>query len=564
VRIAGTAVINGELNRAARRDMFMFFPAVAAFLALLGWVIFRNVRDVCVLLCVSLGTVIVTEGLLVASGYHLNMVTIMLPTVLIALSVADAVHLIHAFHASRQHVGESVRAARYAVKLIAWPCAGTTLTTIAGFLAFSGSSVLPVFQLAVFASFGIALAWALTMTVAPILLIVLWQCQKRVDPPVALLGRRLLRKWSRFVTRHPRRIVVAFALASVALLGLPSLQADTDYVKFFRAGTRVPLDYERLQQMGFPQNPLGLVFSLPADLGPLDERHWPPLQSFTRRLESLPGVHSVLSPFVMSGSFEVADDHIETLGGMLSRQTNEIQLTVMMDYPSSQRLFTLLPQIRELAQQVLPAEMKLTPTGTSYLWARMDDGVIETQKESLAIVCIACFVILVFLFRSVGLGVLGLALSIYPVAMVLGLMGLLHIPVNLATVLIAGIAVGLAVDDTIHFMHAFQESRRQGNERRSASEHAIVGVGLRMVVTSLILVGSFASMGFSNFTPTSQFGLLSSLTIGLALAADLALLPALFSHRRAAVAQTFAQHESVTTVHAEATVSRRSAWARTT
>lgn len=535
--VAGTAVINGELNRAARRDMLLFFPAVAAFVALLGGFIFRNARDTAVLLSVSLGTVVLTQGLLMGVGYPLNMITIMLPTVLIALSVADTIHLIHAFHTARRRGADGIAASGRAVKAIAWPCAGTTLTTIAGFMAFSGSSVLPVFQLAVFASFGIALAWVLTMTGGPVLLAVLWRGTTRREPPAVRLGARLLGRWWRVVDRHPRWIAAAFMLGGVSLVGLTSLQADTDYVKFFRSGSRVPRDYQVLQQAGFPQNPLNLIFRVPTGESPLSSKYWIPLESFARRLDSIPGVHSVLSPFVLAGSPEVLGDRLETLGGMLSRDGDQVQLVVMMDYPSSQRLFELLPRIRALADETLPAEMHVVPTGTSHLWARMDDGVIHTQKESLVIVGVACFGILLILFRSFRLSVLGLALSLYPVGMVLGLMGLWNIPVNMATVLIAGIAVGLAVDDTIHFVHAYQAARRGGDDRRTASEKGLTEVGLRMVMTSVILVGAFAGMGFSDFMPTSQFGLLSSFTIVLALAADLALLPVILSWRSRATAR---------------------------
>jgi predicted RND superfamily exporter protein len=215
-----------------------------------------------------------------------------------------------------------------------------------------------------------------------------------------------------------------------------------------------------------------------------------------------------------------------------------VQVIAMMDYPSSQRLFALLPRIRALADRVLPPEVRLVPTGTSLLWANMDDGVIRTQKESLVIVGVVCFGILLLLFGSLGLSVLGLALSLYPVGMVLGLMGWWNVPVNMATVLIAGIAVGLAVDDTIHFVHAYQESRQRGEDRRAASEQATVSVGLRMVMTSIILIGAFASMGLSDFMPTAQFGLLSSLTIMLALVADLTLLPVMLSWRHRASARS--------------------------
>lgn len=564
IHIAGSAVINGELNHAARRDMFLFFPAVAVFVALLGGLVFRNMRDTAVLLSVALGTVVVTQGLLIGVGYPLNMITIMLPTVLIALSVADAVHLIHAFHGFRAEHGDDVGAAGRAVRSIAWPCAGTSLTTIAGFLAFAGSSVVPVFQLAVFGAFGIALAWVLTMTVAPLMLIELWHDRERQPPPAVVAGERSLGWWWRMVSVHRGGIMLAFAAGAIALLGLTSLRADTDYVKFFRGNTRVPSDYRVLEREGFPQNPLTLVLQgagtnlrAPETLGAV--------RAFAQDLETLPGVHSVLSPFVMSDMTEALGSHSQDLGGMLSRRGDQLQLVAMMDYPSSQELFRLLPNVRRLAAEDLPAEVKVVPTGTSLLWARMDDGVILTQKQSLLVVSVVCFLILSALFRSVWLASLGLALSLYPVGMVLGLMGWWNVPVNLATVLIAGIAVGLAVDDTIHYVHAFQVARRDGVERAAACETALRAVGPRMVMTSLILVGGFAIMGLSDFMPTSQFGLLSSLTIVLALGADIAVLPVVLSWRRR-VRQSIDQPNAVAgAAHEQDTaLPQRSAWGNLT
>jgi hypothetical protein len=529
VRIAGTAVINGELNRSARRDMVVFLPVVALFLTVLGALTFRNWRDTAVLLAIAFGTVIVTQGTLIGVGYPLNMITIMLPTVLIALSVADAVHLIHVFHGLRSEGSDSTAAAKRAVAAIWLPCAGTSLTTIAGFLSFSRSSVLPIFQLALFASLGIALAWALTMTAGPMLLAELWREGTRAERPSTGRTDRLMVRWSRLVDTHPVRIVSAFALSSLVLVGLATLKADTDYVAFFRSDTRVPRDYRDLQAAGFPQNPLTLVFRPPPGRAPTSPEYRIPLESFARRLEALSGVHSVLSPFTMPQAPDTLGSHPEDLGGMLSRGGDQVQLVVMLDHPNSAELLELLPRIHALASATLPADLDMVATGTPLLWAGMDHGVIRTQRESLVVVSVVCLGLLALLFRSLPLAALGLALGLYPVGLVLGLMGLLGITVNMATVLIAGIAVGLAVDDTIHFVHEYQTARRNGLDPAASSERALVRVGPRMGVTSFILVGAFAVMGLSDFLPTAQFGLLSSLTIALALVTDLALLPVLLS-----------------------------------
>jgi uncharacterized protein len=307
------------------------------------------------------------------------------------------------------------------------------------------------------------------------------------------------------------------------LLGLTRIEADTDYVRFFRADTRVPRDYAALAEAGFPQNPLDLVLRLPPGGGSLS-RHWREVQHFAERLETVPGVHSVLSPFSLASTAEEAGAIGNALG-MLSPSGDLVQLTVMTRYPSSRELLANLERISALADASLPPRIGFTPTGTSLLWARMDAGVIRTQRQSLAVVCIVCFVVLALLFRSLRLAVVGLLVSILPVAMVLGVMGLTGIPLNMATVLIAGIAVGLAVDDTVHFVHAWQSHRTQGVEAPAACEAAMAEVGPRLVMTSAILVGSFGAMAASAFMPTAHFGLLSSLTILLALVADITVLP---------------------------------------
>jgi uncharacterized protein len=485
-----------------------------------------------VLLSVTLGTVVLTTGLMIGVGYPLNMVTIMLPTVLIALSVADTTHLIHAFHAARDDGVDGGVAAERAVRVIAWPCAGTTLTTVAGFLAFAGSSVLPVFQLAVFGAFGVATAWVLTMTGGAVLQAALWRGRSRPASSAARVGMRFVNGWWTLVRRHPLTTMTAFAAGGATLLGLRALEADTDYVRFFRSDARVPSEYRALQRAGFPQNPLILVLDLPAGEGAL-AMHWLSMDAFARRLETLPGVHEVLSPFALAPSAEALGAAGRELG-MLSERGNRVQLTLMMDYPSSQRVLATVTRIRALGDTMLPADVRLTPTGTSLLFARMDEGVIRTQRQSLAVVCVICFALLALLFRSWWLGVVGMVVSLYPVAMVLGLMGLWQIPLNMATVLIAGIAVGLAVDDTIHFVHSWQGHRRKGADPQTACDAAMADVGLRMVMTSVILIGGFAAMGFSDFMPTAQFGLLSSVTILLALAADLTLLPIILTWGHAA------------------------------
>jgi len=481
--LAGTSVINAELNRAATRDMIIFFSLATILIAVSAAVLFRSLKDTAVLLAVAGSTIVITMGLIVACGYSLNIITIMLPTVLIALSVADTIHVIHCFHTHR------ARGASHGVDQVVrrlWlPCLGTSVTTIVGFLSLSTSSVLPIFQLAIFASVGIAVAYTLSLTVAPLLLFLCWR-----NATGSARGLRVM-TWPWRV--RPAAVVAGLMLAATALYGLPRLEADTDYVAFFRRGAKVPEAYDRIKRAGLPQNPLVVVLR---GAGLTEES----VRICAAGLQALPEVKQVLPD-------ALANDRA--------------RLVLMTDFLSSSELNALTKRIR--AHE--PAGARLVVTGTTVLWASMDTRVIETQVQSALIVSAAILIVLLLMFGSLRLAVLGWLVSVFPIALILGAMGLLGVTLDMATVLIAGIALGIAVDDTIHLVFAFRDETRAGNDAHTAADRALACVGPRLVLTSIILVGGFGALAVSDFVPTAHFGIFSSLTIVAALVMDLTVLP---------------------------------------
>lgn len=501
--IVGTSVVNAELNRAAVFDMVLFFCLVTVLLTLSSLWLMRSWRDTVVLLAIALSTVALTLGLICACGYSLNIVTIMLPTILIALSTADAVHMIQAFHTHRQHM-PSKSAATTAVGELWLPCLGTTITTVAGFMSLAGSPVLPVFQLAVFCSFGITCAWLVSVLVAPLLLVHLWP-ESGMQVARAQREERIV-SWLQVVIARPVLVVLTFALLCTVLGGLSRLKADTNYVGFFRSDSAIPMSYKAVDDAGFPQSPLVIVLDRQAS----EAAH----AQFISGIEELPQVRIVVAP--SPGLSEMLD--------LVSVDGQQQRMFVLTSYLGSQDLLRLVDSIRDLQQKHLP-ETVIAVTGTTMLWANMDSSVIATQKRSLLIIAPLMLVVLCFLFRSLLLGIIGWILSCLPVAMILGLMGFLGIEINIATVLIAGVTLGLAVDDAIHLIFAFKEKRQMGLSSEAATLESLRSSGTRILLTTLIVMSGFACMGVSSFHPTANFGILTCLTIGIAALFDLTLLP---------------------------------------
>jgi predicted RND superfamily exporter protein len=515
--VAGTSSVNVELNRTARRDMFVFIGLVGFLVTVLSFLLFRSWRDVAVLLAVSLSAAAITMGLIVGLGLSLNMITIMLPTVLLALSVADVVHVIHAFHQHRARDG--VRPALGRVIRELWiPCLGTTLTTMAGFLSFAGSSMLPVFHLAMFSSFGIALAWILTLTVAPLLLDRLWK--NGAGKSEARLARepKWLDGFSRQLPRRAGVIALLLVAALIGLGGLNRLETDTNYVEFFRSGSNLPATYAKLQSAGVPQSQLALVLEHGTAEPPVDLPA--AVHEFEDRVGELSGVRQVVSPYSVS----------RELMGLVSVDGTKQQVVLLTDFMSSRELSGLLDSIHDIGARTLPSDIGLEITGSPVLWIQMDQSLMQTQRRSLFIVAGVALLVLVVVFRSFSIAVVGLFTSLFPVAFILGLMGYLGVKINFATVLIAGIAVGLGVDDSIHFIFAFREKVRAGVSRQTAAHRAMMEVGSRLVLTSIILAGSFICMAVSDFMPSANFGTFTALTILAALVLDMTVLPLVLGH----------------------------------
>jgi predicted RND superfamily exporter protein len=442
-----------------------------------------------------------------------------------------------------------------------------------GFISLTASGVIPVRQLGFLAAFGILLAWLLTLLVAPVLLRLLWS---RAAPEHFYPSR-----WSRRIThgalylaeKRPAWVLGMTGLLLVTLAGLFQLQADTDYVRFFRADSTLRADYEKIERSGFSQYYISLDLHYPSELVYTDNPPFDRVQQLEAAIEALPETHKVLSAGqllreadrAMSGKRATAETFAgfdsarlaqltllaeasgnDDLNDLLTGDRARSQLMIMTDYLSTQQLTAFRARLQRLAHELLPDKLEARLTGTNVLWANMDASVIRTQIVSLLIVLGVISLLMPLLQGSLSLGLMGLAVSFLPVLFVLGFMGWTGIQVNMATCLIGGLAIGVAVDDTIYLLHRVRHEMAQGSDLRHAVRRGILVTGRAMSTTSLILMGGFLTMTLSDFMPSAEFGGLFAVTILLALLGDLLLLPLLLLHLPPRWKRTFHQVAKLT------------------
>ncbi len=547
--LAGTTVVNAELNRAAKNDVYLYYVLISLLLLVFGWLNFKNIRDLLALFAVVLGSVIPSMGLIALLSIPYNMITVMLPTILVSLAVAGVVHVINEFHTQHRHA-TGIVALQRAMQNLWKPCLYTALTTMFGFATLTMSTVEPVFQLGLYAGIGIFLAWITSVTIAPMLLFMLWRQPKPIGRNNNPLFRKLVSP--AWVFNYQGLKWLLFATLVIPVVGISKLETDTNYTRFFDDSTGVTRAYDNIREAGFAQNPVSIVIEYPQGTGFSDKRYFRSVVEFEEQVKQLPQVIKIISANALFRQLDKAFNGDQTseailraystrqvaqllflgelsgnddLDDVLLKDKSRTQILALTPYMSSRELDQFRAQITDLKKQYLPQDLKVYVTGTTVLWANMDEQVSTTQLYSVAGVSLFLLLLFIGMFRSWRLVFVALLVNALPLAITLGMMGLLGLKINIATALIGGITLGIVVDDTIHLLNRINHFINQGLAITQAIENAVAHVGKSIVNTTMIIAGGFACLATSSFLPSAQFGIFVTLAITIALLLDLYLAP---------------------------------------
>jgi predicted RND superfamily exporter protein len=541
--MVGTTILNANLNRTSLRDVYVYYTGITLMLCLLGFVIFRTLRDVLVLVLVVGSSLIVSMGGLAALSIPYNMVTVMLPTCVVAISTSTVIHVIDTFRTFA--IGQSLAEARInTIAHLMRPTLLTTGTTVLGFLSLCFSSVLPIVQLGAFVSLGLVYAWLVSIFVVPHVL----EKLHASGVPRKKIGEQSFHRVMGFFT--PRRSLLLLFVLLLPILGIKDLRVDTDYSEFFGSSHPLSTAYDEFDRVGFGQNPIALTYSFSAGSAYDQVSNGQQIARFEQRLledkrvvssltvaSILQQAHDAFS-MAPAGSAQVVDMNGDTLAQTLLLaqssgnkdledlyRTNSVQSLVLTPYMSSQQLKAFIADIHAIARETLGGGVQLAVNGTTVLWANMDQAVSQTQLTSLIFMTLVIFATLLYLRCSLKVAIAATLINIVPLLIIFGVMGLFDIPINLATAIIAGILLGVMVDDTIHVVSSINRLAEQGATPAQAAEQTTLTTGLTLFKTTVVLMGCFLILTTSNFVPTENFGWLVGFGLLMAVTFDLLFLP---------------------------------------
>jgi predicted RND superfamily exporter protein len=538
VHLAGSPVFNRELSELNQRDNLRFTPLAVGIIAALVTLLFRSALPT----LLTLGTIVLslvwTLGSMGLARIPLNITTSLLPPLILVIAVADSIHLLSVY-IDRLRAGEARAAALESTLHDVLPaCFFTSLTTALGFLTLLFIQIESVRSFALFAALGEAIAFAHSVIVLPALLVRLpLERSVRREPTFSL----------DFVASAAERPILATALLAGMLAlgasGIGRVEVATHDGEFFSADNRINRAYRFIEARFEGATPFEVEVRGPTPGALRAGDGVRRLRELQQKMElrpelsagaSLPDLLLAANPGLDLADDAAVERALFLLGAVAPGEMERFvqddaalarisSRAVAMSSAQSERL------IRELsadAASIFPEPWSVHFTGLVPVFSRMEQVLVEGQLASYGSAALAVALLFWLIYPSLPITAVALLVNIAPLFAIAGLMGWLGIRLDVATVMVASVTLGMIVDDTIHMLLAFRHGLAESGDPRAALRHGLAVAGRPMVFTSLVLSTGFSSLLLSDFQPTAHFGLLVGVAVASAMAADLFMLPA--------------------------------------
>lgn len=561
-------------TRAMWRDLTLFMPIILMLIVGVLYVIFRSIRGVVIPSLTVLVSLTWTLGIMVLAGSSLSLGSMALPPLILVLGTAYSLHIVAEYYELARPGCTPEEVVLETLRATGGPLFVATLTTVFGFLSLILNRVVSIRELGIYASIGISIAFLLAMILGPALLALLPLPARRGGGLSPRVNASLC--WlARLSTRHHRAVIaVSFVVAVISAWQSSFIQIGSDFQSFFRKSDPIRQATEAINRHlvgsmtfyvivdGHEKGAIktfdalwrikklqGYIDSLPGVEKTISFVDY--CEIIDRGIQEIPPVPSELSggngepvpgsPTTAKTTFW--EDRDQLKGVLRLAYLNSDSVAAVVDHPRYSRtailVRTSLSRSRDINQLVneigsyaddhFPPELGVHTSGNLVLLTRTAGDILSGQIQSLALTAGVIFLLMSVMFLSVRVGLIAMVPNVFPVIVFFGLMGVTGSELNFGTNIIASIALGVAVDDTIHIMTRLGSLVRTVPDQERALEETLSTVGRASLFASLVLLLGFFILCFSTFVPIQEFGFLSGVTMLVGVVAEIALLPAMLA-----------------------------------
>jgi len=557
ILFSGVPRIKVEAAKLILDDVLRLGPISFLVVSLVLFLSFRSWRGT-LLPALTTGTgTIWTMGLMGFLDAPINIITLVLPTFLLAVGNAYATHIVARHRDELEVDGDPAGAARRTIAQIGTPVLVTALTTVLGFGALLVYHIEAIRDLGVFAVFGITALFLLALTLTPAVLSLM-----SAPPPQTITGReqwlqRALEGIGQFAIEY-RRGVGAGALLIVAFFawGVRYLDIETTYLSYFPKDDPVRQAVEGVNEhLGLGDAAFFVVIDGPeadsitrlptlqriASLQDYIERI-PQVKATTSIVDYVKLLHRTLHDndpayYGLPDTDAAVAQYMllldpETLGDVLSGDSSRAVILVRSNIHVSATMNDVVAKIANFSAGAIPPPFAVHVTGTRVLLDRTADQLAAGQVGSLVAALAVVFAVLTIQFLSPRFGLVAMGPNLVPIVVFFGVLGWSGTPLGISTAMIAAIALGIGVDEAVHLLADFNDHVRKTADQRGAAIAALRGVGPPLVYNAASLFCGVLVLLASNFVPLQQFGLFTALNVVGSLFTDLILLPAILVSTR--------------------------------
>jgi uncharacterized protein len=555
--ISGIPYFRNQYVNMLNRETISYIAISSIFIFILLWYLYRTIWGILFPMMIVWSTLLFTIALIYLTGSHLEIMSSTIPPILLCVGVADAVHMISKYDDSRESGMNKKSSIIEMLKTLGNATFLTSVTTAIGFASLISSTVVPMKKFGLYTAMGVLIAYLVTIVFLPAALSI--SRKKRVvDEKSGVFYpfiHQLLIKLSAFNRLYYGKILIGGMFITAFFgIGLKTVNVDGRVFDDVSKDSRLMIDSRFFSENLAPQFPMEFMIDtgLPDEAITADflER----VYLFEQKLLNYPEIHRVTGLHTLiSHVHEVMSDHGSDKESGLPdsdqaiaqyillleiNETDELYRLVDFDYrklriaafvedAGSKRINEIRDDLQNNLQSLFPDE-EIIVTGTTILSADLTEKIVYSLVWSILLALTAITLIMVLLFKNIRMIIISLVPNILPLIVVGGIMGFTNVDIKPSTAVIFTIALGIAVDDSIHYLARFRIEYLKSKAMLPALSATTIRTGRAIIITSLILIAGFGSLITSAFTSTAMLGLLVCATIFTALIADLLILPSLF------------------------------------
>ncbi|MGI9610601.1 MAG: efflux RND transporter permease subunit [Acidimicrobiia bacterium] len=539
--VSGVPVFRSDANVRTVAELSKFVPLTCALLSLVILWGFRSLRALAVAALVSFSGASVLVGAMGYAGVPFTLTTAILPTVVLGLGSAFAMHLLSAASA----IGDT----KAHITKVAGPIALSGVTTGMGLFSTCLIQIEAIQFVGAFGSLAVLAAMLACLTLAPGVLALLPLGATSAETANSI-RRTLSARIAGFSMSRPRLTICAWVVvAVVAALGAAQVKVDTDVTRWFRAGTPTRDAYVAIRDALSGITQVNFVVEAAGSESMTSETQFAQLRSFQGFLaeQEIVGkvltfadpVSALLQALEQGGQVSrdqaaveqalLLLDSMESLGDLISGDYRQANMALRLNDNGSDAILDLVQLAREEWASRYSTSFDLTATGVMYQFAIAADRIAWGQVRGLLVAACVVGLLLWRYYKSLSTGLLAMIPNVLPILVAFGCLGFLGIPIDAGTVLIGNLAIGIAVDDTVHLLDAYNDRRVLPFDQRifEAIDHVLPA----LLLTTLAVGIGLAVLGLSGFSFVRTLGLVTAGVMVVCLATDLTLLPALLRLR---------------------------------